>query len=438
MRRGWAAVGSATALALALGGCTGGGGPAPLEGVVAEADRSKVSGSITVLTNRVDQVNSGLLKKYAAEFNKLYPKVKVTFEGFTDYEGEVGKRLADGGYGDVLLIPDSMPAGQYPTYFTSLGNSRELSDTFDYIDYGTVDERVYGIADIGIASGMVYNKAVWEKAGITEWPKTPDEFIADLKAVKEKTQAIPYYTNYHDGWPLRQWSDAIGVPSCDNTARDRLASTEAPWTPGKDLYEIDSLLYRAVHEKLTESEPQTTDWEQSKKLLATGRVATMELGSWAISQMRDAAAAAGTDPDDIGFMPLPVQRDGHFCTVVQPDYKYAVNVHSPHQDAAKAWLEWYITRSGSAAADESISSVRGARLPAALQPLDERAVRMIPQTREQLAKVDAIDKAAGIGLDAPDYRRRLVDLATGAVPGDLNSYFADLNRRWSKAQKAAR
>ncbi|WP_245194771.1 ABC transporter substrate-binding protein [Kitasatospora phosalacinea] len=431
-------MGSATALALALGGCTGGGGPAPLEGVVAEADRSKVSGSITVLTNRVDQVNSGLLKKYAAEFNKLYPKVKVTFEGFTDYEGEVGKRLADGGYGDVLLIPDSMPAGQYPTYFTSLGNSRELSDTFDYIDYGTVDERVYGIADIGIASGMVYNKAVWEKAGITEWPKTPDEFIADLKAVKEKTQAIPYYTNYHDGWPLRQWSDAIGVPSCDNTARDRLASTEAPWTPGKDLYEIDSLLYRAVHEKLTESEPQTTDWEQSKKLLATGRVATMELGSWAISQMRDAAAAAGTDPDDIGFMPLPVQRDGHFCTVVQPDYKYAVNVHSPHQDAAKAWLEWYITRSGSAAADESISSVRGARLPAALQPLDERAVRMIPQTREQLAKVDAIDKAAGIGLDAPDYRRRLVDLATGAVPGDLNSYFADLNRRWSKAQKAAR
>ncbi|MFC8721288.1 ABC transporter substrate-binding protein [Kitasatospora sp. NPDC057198] len=429
-------MGSATALALALGGCTGGAGPAPLEGVVAEADRSEVAGSITVLTNRVDQVDSGLLKKYAAEFNRLYPKVKVSFEGFVDYEGEVGKLLARGGYGDVLLIPDNLPAGQYPVYFSSLGNARELSDTFDYIDYGTVDEHVYGIANIGIASGMVYNKAVWAQAGITEWPTTPERFIADLKAVKEKTRAIPYYTNYHDGWPLRQWTDAIGVPSCDNTARDKLAATDAPWAPGRDLYEIDSLLYRAVHEKLTESEPQTTDWEQSKQLLATGRVATMELGSWAVSQMRDAAAKAGANPDDIGFMPLPVQHNGHFCTVVQPDYKYAVNVHSPHQDAAKAWLEWYITRSGSAAADESISAVRGAELPASLQPLDERAVRMIPQTREQLAKVDAIDKAAGIGLDAPDYRRKLVDLAAGAAPGDLDSYFADLNRRWGKARKA--
>ncbi|WP_030461663.1 ABC transporter substrate-binding protein [Kitasatospora sp. NRRL B-11411] len=435
MRRGWAAAGSATALALALSGCTG-GGPAPLAGVVSTADRSKVSGTITVLTNRVDQVDSGLMKKYAAEFNKLYPKVKVEFEGLVDYEGEAADRLAKGDYGDVLLIPDSLPAGQYPVYFSSLGNSRELSDTFDYIDYGTVDEHVYGIANIGIASGLVYNKAVWAKAGITEWPTTPDRFIEDLKAIRERTQAVPYYTNYHDGWPLRQWSDAIGVPTCDNTARDKLAQTAAPWTPGKDLYEIDSLLYRAVHEKLTESEPQTTDWETSKTLLGTGRVATMELGSWAVAQMQEAARAAGGDPADIGFMPLPVQRDGHFCTVVQPDYKYAVNVHSAHQEAARAWLEWYVTRSGSAAADESISSVRGAKLPASLQPLDDRAVRMIPQTREQLAKVDAIDRAAGIGLDAPDYRRKLVDLASGAVSGDLEGYFADLNRRWGKAQKA--
>ncbi|WP_259464560.1 extracellular solute-binding protein [Streptomyces sp. TLI_171] len=264
----------------------------------------------------------------------------------------------------------------------------------------------------------------------------PEQFIADLKAVKEKTRAVPYYTNYHDGWPLRQWSDAIGVPSCDNTARDGLADTAAPWAPGEDLHAIDSLLYTAVHERLTEAEPRTTDWELSKKLLATGQVATMELGSWAIAQMRDAARANGADPEDIGFMPLPMQRDGHFCTVVQPDYRYAVSARSKNPEAARAWLEWYLTRSGSATADESISSVRGARLPATLQPLDDRAVRMIPQTRQKLAAVGAIDRAAGIGLDAPDYRQKLVDIAAGAAPGDLNGYFADLDRRWAKARKS--
>ncbi|WP_259464561.1 extracellular solute-binding protein [Streptomyces sp. TLI_171] len=171
MRRGWAAVGSAAALVLT--GCTGGGGPAPLAGAVFTADPAKVSGTITVLTNRVDQVNSGLLKKYATEFRKLYPKVTVNFEGYADYEGEVVARLEDGGYGDVLLIPDKVAADQYPRYFAPLGNARVLADTFDYIDYGTVDDTVYGIANIGIASGMVYNKAVWAQAGITEWPATP-------------------------------------------------------------------------------------------------------------------------------------------------------------------------------------------------------------------------------------------------------------------------
>ncbi|WP_319020134.1 hypothetical protein [Streptomyces sp. C8S0] len=46
-----------------------------------------VSGEIKVLTQRTDLVQSGAMKRYADEFNKVYPKVKVTFEGITDYEG---------------------------------------------------------------------------------------------------------------------------------------------------------------------------------------------------------------------------------------------------------------------------------------------------------------------------------------------------------------
>ena len=81
----WLAVTAAAAL-LALAACSSsgtGGGSA-----TAPADPTKVSGDITVLTNRTDLVNDGTLKKYAAEFNKIYPNVKVTFQGITDYEGE--------------------------------------------------------------------------------------------------------------------------------------------------------------------------------------------------------------------------------------------------------------------------------------------------------------------------------------------------------------
>ncbi|MFC9331261.1 ABC transporter substrate-binding protein [Kitasatospora sp. NPDC057015] len=426
MRKGWMAATAATTMLFTTCGCASGG---------ASSGNSTVSGSITVLTNRTDQIQDGTLKKYAARFRKLYPNVKVTFEGLTDYEGEVGIRMRTDGYGDVLLIPNSLPVNQYPTYFAPLGAADELSQRFDFTEYGSVGNRVYGLANIGIATGFVYNKAVWQQAGISEWPRTQQEFIDDLKAVKSRTSAVPYYTNYHDGWPLRQWTDHIGGPNCDNTARDALASTAEPWTAGKDLYAIDGLLYSAVHERLTEADPTTTDWESSKTLMGSGRIGAMFLGSWAIPQIRRAAKAAGHDPDDIGYLPFPAQHNGHLCTVVQPDYKYAVNTHSANKDAARAWIDWYLTRSGAARAEEAISTVKGTPLPPALKAFDERGVRIMTQTEDRAAAVSRIDKAAEIGLDAPDYRRRLVDIARGAAPGDQNGYFAELNRKWSQSLK---
>ncbi|WP_285681386.1 extracellular solute-binding protein, partial [Kitasatospora phosalacinea] len=84
-------------------------------------------------------------------------------------------------------------------------------------------------------------------------------------------------------------------------------------------------------------------------------VATMYLGSWSVSQMRDAASKAGASPDDIGYMPFP-STTGKPCTVLQPDYKYAINKHSKSQEAARAWLDWYVTKSGAAQAEQGISS----------------------------------------------------------------------------------
>ena len=47
------------------------------------------------------------------------------------------------------------------------------------------------------------------------------------------------------------------------------------------------------------ADPTTTNWEESKNLLAQGKIGSMVLGSWAVSQMQDAAEAAGASRDDI-------------------------------------------------------------------------------------------------------------------------------------------
>ncbi|MEU0598985.1 extracellular solute-binding protein [Streptomyces sp. NPDC006393] len=426
-----------TTAMLAVAGCSSGGTPSN-ETATAPTDPEAVSGTITVLTHRTDLVQNGAMKRYADEFGKIYPKVKVKFEGITDYEGEVKIRMNTANYGDVLMIPAVIAKGDYPKFFAPLGSTASLRGTYRFTDKTDVDGKVYGIASFGTANGFVYNKALWKKAGITAWPTTPRQFLDDLKAIKDRTGETPYYTNFKDGWPLSSpWTNSVGSVSCDTRASDALAGTDKPWTEGSDLQVIDTLLYDIVHDGLSEKDPTTTNWEGSKALLAKGRIGSMLLGSWAITQMRDAAKKAGTNPDDIGFMPFPMQKDGHFCATLLSDYQQAVNIHSGHKAAARAWIDWFTGKSGYAATEGAVSPLRSAALPDTLKDYVDNDVKMIERSEAKTAEVNTIDNASEIGLNKQDYRQKLVDIARGAQKGSLQDYFADLDKRWAEARRTA-
>ena len=90
-------------------------------------------------------------------------------------------------YGDVLMIPDTVKLADLSNFFEPLGKYDELKDKYKWADQKMYDGTVYGLAHLGtVSGGICYNKKVWTEAGITEMPKTADEFIADLKKIKEK------------------------------------------------------------------------------------------------------------------------------------------------------------------------------------------------------------------------------------------------------------
>ncbi|GAA3083544.1 extracellular solute-binding protein [Streptomyces roseofulvus] len=422
------------AVMLALSACGGGGGGATGEVAAPPSDPKEVSGEIKVLTQRTDLVQNGTLQKYAAEFNKIYPKVKVKFDGITDYEGEVKIRMNTNAYGDVLLIPGAVAKSDYPKFFAPLGTTAELSK-YRFSDKAEVDGKVYGIAQFGTANGFVYNKKLWKRAGVTAWPKTPDEFLAGLKAVKEKTGATPYYTNFKDGWPMVQWTSNLGVVGCDAQASNALAGPVSPWKAGGELNTIDTLLYDIVKQGLSEKDPTTTNWETSKAFLGGGEIATMMLGSWSITQMQDAAKKAGGTPEDIGFMPFPIQKDGKHCAGLVSDYQQAVSVHSHNKPAARAWVDWFTEKSGFAEKEGVVSAVKSAPMPATLKEFVDNDVRFFDRSEAKTAAVNDIDEAAEIGLNKPDYRQKLIDTARGAAKGSLEDFFADLDKRWDEAAK---
>ncbi|MGW0332926.1 extracellular solute-binding protein [Streptomyces sp. NPDC003011] len=422
--------------ALLIPGCTGTGGTSKGADAEAPDDPSKVTGTIKVLTVRTDLVQDGTMKKYAAEFNKTYPKVKVEFEALTNYESEVKIRMNTENYGDVLLIPAVIKKDDYPKFFASLGTSEERAKKYRFTDFTTVDGKVYGQSPVGVSPGFVYNKRVWEEAGVTDWPTTPAEFLKALKAIKSKTDAVPYYTNFAAGWTLTSWTSVNGSVHCDTRATDKLAEGD-PWAKGADLRVGDTLLHDIVKSGLIEKDPTTSNWEESKPRTAKGEIATQWLGTWAIVQFQDAAKKAGADPDDIGFMPFPAQVDGKFCAVVSPDYNQAVNVHSPHKEAARAWIDWFTDKSTYAQDNLAISPLKDAPLPEVMKPYEEAGVKFIEVDDSKGGQVKNIDNQSETGIFAPEYRQDLVDLARGAREGDLDAFFADLSKRWAEARKTA-
>ena len=433
-RRLLAGIGAVAALAFVAGtvaGCTGGAG----DDAGGSGDFSgDVKGSITVLTNRTDLATTKL-PEYARKFEAKYPGTKVTFEGVTNYEGDVTTQLSGGDYGDVLLIPNTVAVNQLSQFFEPLGTVDELKAKYRFVGEKAYDGKVYGLSLGGVANGFVVNKRIWAAAGITAPPKTPEEFLAGLKAVLDRTGAVPYYTNYKDGWPLSMWNNQRAIMG-DLKINDTFPADANPWQPGKVQHITDGLLFDIVRNGLSEKDPLTTNWEGSKPMIATGKVATMLLGSWAVPQMQDAAKAANANPDDIGFWPFPHQTGGKFHARIEGDYKAAVAKTSKNKATAKAWLDWFVNESGFAQDQQAIPPALSQPLPASLQAFAATGAELVevPEATTNAGKEDEIIKESEIDLKGNIYKQKLVDIARGAAKGDKDSYFAELNKRWAAAQ----
>jgi ABC-type glycerol-3-phosphate transport system substrate-binding protein len=444
MKKVWLAPAAVGALLLAA--CTGGGGSSSsattgLLSPSASASDADISGSITYLSHRTDLDKDGTYKKYVAAFNQTYPKVKVTITSDTNYNADTPTKLASGSYPDVLDIVPGTPNASLPNFFAPYGTTDDLSTTYNWTANSAYQGKVYGLATFGNVNGMVVNSALWAKAGIdvsksANWPKSPDEFLADLKKVGAANPGVtPYYTNYKDGWPTN-WNGAAGSISCSPDANNKLAATDVPFSPlpnGSDQDAIYQLEYNIVHDKLSEQDPTTTNWENSKTLLATGKISAMFLGSWAVPQMELAATTANVKPT-IAIFPFPYQVNGAWCPVAGPDTNIAVSNKTKYPAAAAAWVEFLVGKAGMAAGNNGLPVLKSGQFPAGLAAFKADNVKIVTIDQSKAANVTNIDNVSKVGIYAQTFPQAIIDAARGAH-GSLAGEFASLNSHWAKARK---
>jgi ABC-type glycerol-3-phosphate transport system substrate-binding protein len=430
MKKLLATILAALLLLSTLAGCKGGETETPDE---QPADEQI---TLTFFTNRTDYVADGTFDAYEKEFQKEYPNVDIDFQGLTDYDNDLLVLINGNEYGDICMIPNGVDSTEYANYFTSFGTVDELKDKYveSYLTGGAYyDGQVYGLANFASVDGVVYNKKVFEAAGYTDenLPKTPEEFIEMLKAIKEKTDAIPYYTNTQAGWTLGIWEDlavVAGVGDADYKNNGITADKDA-FAPGSALYTFDKILYDIVAEGLCEEDPFTSDWEACKGMLNRGEIGCMALGNWSITQMKD----ADEHPEDIGYMPFPYTVDGVQYVKAGCDKCYGVSVNSEHQEEAKAFVDFMLNKSGMAQKSGGISIVVGDPMPAGLELFGD-TTSIVPTPEKEVGKLSKIQADADISIGNGDRISKIVTAAKeGASYDDLLAEWAGY---WAEAVEA--
>ena len=327
---------------------------APAEGVPTYSqitvgeDYTDLTAEIKWIHHKTDRAEDGTIDAMIAEFNKVYPNITVVPEAVTDYAEDALLRLSTGDWGDIMFIP-AVDKAELSTYFQPIDSLENLQKEINFADAWQFDGISYGVPCLANAQGIVYNKAVFEAAGVTELPKTPDEFIAALQAIKDNTDAIPLYTNYAAGWTMGAWDAYLGsVSNGDNTyMNQKFVHTAEPFKDNGDgtgAYALYKILYDAVAGGLTEDDYTTTDWEGCKGMINNGEIGCMVLGSWAFVQMVE----AGEHGDDIGYMPFPMTVGGTQYALAGGDYNYGINVNSSDENktAAMVFIKWMTEESG--------------------------------------------------------------------------------------------
>ena len=183
----------------------------PYNELTVGTDHTDLTATIKVINHRTDLIQDGTFDGYVAEFQKLYPNITIEYEGITDYAGDMTTRLTSQEWGDVCMIPTTIPLTELGDYFYPMCDLTAIQEDYNFAANRAYGGKVYGIPSTGNAQGVIYNKHVFEEAGVTSIPKTPTEFLDALQKIRDYDPSIdPLYTNYAAGWTMSAWDAYIG------------------------------------------------------------------------------------------------------------------------------------------------------------------------------------------------------------------------------------
>ncbi|WP_428934462.1 extracellular solute-binding protein [Streptomyces sp. ACT015] len=298
MRRGTAATALVASLALAATACGGSGDSG-----------DKASGPVTITwwdtSNATNEAPT--YKALVKEFEAAHKDVKVKYVNvpFDQAQNKFDTAAGSQGAPDILRSEVGWtPAFAKKGFFLPLDGTEALKDQAQFqsslITQAQYEGKTYGVPLVTDTLALVYNKALFAKAGV-EAPKTWDDLRKAAATVKEKTGVDGYWGStqayYAQSFLYGEGTDTVDAAAkkvtVDSPAARKAYGTWLSLFDGKGLHKADTTADAYAH---------------IQDAFVNGKVAAIVQGPWEITNFYKGTAFK--DKANLGIATVPAGSTG--------------------------------------------------------------------------------------------------------------------------------
>lgn len=284
------------------------------------------------------------LAEMIKEFEAEHPNIKVKLEtvgGGADYGAALKAKFASGEQPDIFNNGGFKELELWKEHLADLSEEPWVEHV---LPIGKVpmtdpeDGKLYGMPVNLEGYGFIYNKDLFEEAGITEAPTN----ITELKAAAEKLEAAgitPFSAGYGEWWVIGQ--HLLNIPFAQQDDPEAfiagLYDGSEKIVGNKHFEDFKEVLDAEIN--FGNANPLTTDYNTQVTQFASGKTAMLQQGNWTENMIYEIS------PDmNMGFLPIPINDDASADSLpVGVPNNWAINKNSKNIEEAKTFLNWMVS-----------------------------------------------------------------------------------------------
>ena len=283
------------------------------------------------------------------------PNVKINLEtvGGSDYASSLKAKMLGNDPVEIFTLGGPDDIASYQEYLEPLTDQDWVSHvTAGGVDNVTVDGEVYGLPLAIEGYGLIYNKKIFEAAGIDASTLTTydaiDKAFADLQKqidegkLAEEFPVLEAVEEYaaKESWIVGLHTNNVALSQEFKSAANAFNSKTVEYTYSDQLKDLIDLETKYTSSKDNLSLLNSVDYStQVGGGLAIERVAVVQQGNWISSEVSNVSEDV---LDNLGILPVPLKGVVEDCIAVGVSNYWCVNSKSSDAEkkAAKDFLNW--------------------------------------------------------------------------------------------------